>query len=190
MNCRRLKREHLVGQITSAEEERVAHANLRLNLRREALSIAAARTLRTAAEVEIASRIEPLTDEVSWRWKRLFGSEGLVLRPDGRITRTLGDRELSFADLSGGERIWASLVARLLLLGASTCVPFAMLDEPLEHLDPKLRRTVATTLINASSKGGLRQIVVTTYEHALARQLAEDLPDANIVVIRDGVRST
>jgi DNA repair exonuclease SbcCD ATPase subunit len=110
----------------------------------------------------------------------------LILNPNGTIQRRIGTRELKLNELSGGERIWAQLVTRLLVLSASTLAPFVWLDEPLEHLDPKLRRIVAGTLVSASESDGLRQIVVTTYEDALARQLAEDNEKAKMMLIRSG----
>jgi len=87
----------------------------------------------------------------------------------------------------GGERIWALLVTRLLVLSVSTKVPFVWLDEPLEHLDPRIRRIVAGTLVRAASSANLRQIFVTTYEEPLAHQLAEDNPMAELITVRQGV---
>jgi DNA repair exonuclease SbcCD ATPase subunit len=95
----------------------------------------------------------------------------------------MGGRTLSFGALSGGERVWALLVTRLLVAGASTRAPFVWLDEPLEHLDPRLRRVVAGTLAMAASRSGLRQVVVTTYEAPIAQQLMEDVPSASLVYV-------
>ena len=124
--------------------------------------------------------IEPLSQQVRWRWKALFGEDGLQLRPDGTIVRVVSGRELPWNQLSGGEQIWARLVASLLVLRASTTLLFAWLDEPLEHLDPRARRTVATDLATSTQSGGPNQMIVTTYEHTLARQLAEDLPETHL----------
>jgi ABC-type sulfate/molybdate transport systems ATPase subunit len=57
------------------------------------------------------------------------------------------------------------------------------LDEPLEHLDPRLRKVVAGTLAKASSGTGLRQVIVTTYESELARRLMEDVPSASLIYV-------
>ena len=77
----------------------------------------------------------------------------------------LGGRTLGFGSLSAGaRRCGRLLLTRLLIAGASTQAPFIWLDEPLEHLDPKLRKVVAGTLAKASSGAGLRQVIVTTYE--------------------------
>jgi len=104
-------------------------------------------------------------------------------KPDGTIVRVVGDRELPWHQLSSGEQIWARLVASLLVLRSSTTLPFALLDEPLEYLDPRARRIVATDLSSTTRSGRPAQLIVTTYEHTLARQLANDLPGTHLLQI-------
>jgi ABC-type glutathione transport system ATPase component len=178
--------QQLRAQIEDQKQAEAAEAAERLAFRREAMALATESALRETAERITRERIDPLTQEVARRWKRLFGTGDLILNPNGTIQRRIGTRELKLNELSGGERIWAQLVTRLLVLSASTLAPFVWLDEPLEHLDPKLRRIVAGTLVSASESDGLRQIVVTTYEDALARQLAEDNEKAKMMLIRSG----
>jgi len=180
------RRAQLLEQLRSDEEAEGAEAAQLTAYRREAVAQAAAEVLQETADRMIRERIDPLTREVAWRWKRLFGSGDLILHPDGRIRRRIGSRELEFSELSGGERIWALLVTRLLVLSVSTKVPFVWLDEPLEHLDPRIRRIVAGTLVRAASSANLRQIFVTTYEEPLAHQLAEDNPMAELITVREG----
>jgi DNA repair exonuclease SbcCD ATPase subunit len=71
---------------------------------------------------------------------------------------------------SSGEKVIALLATRLLVLGASTRASFLWLDEPLEHLDPRNRRLAASLMAAAGEH--TRQLLVTTYEERLARQLA------------------
>ena len=66
------------------------------------------------------------------------------------------------------------------MLRSSTTLPFAWLDEPLEHLDPHARRIVASDLASSTRSGRPAQLIITTYEHTLARQLAEDLPGTHL----------
>ncbi|HEX2054333.1 MAG TPA: AAA family ATPase [Actinomycetota bacterium] len=153
-------------------------------LRQEAVARAAGDAFRTTADAITREQIEPLVAEVGRRWKMVFGAEGLRLSPEGEVTRQVGTRVLPFRSLSGGEKVWALLLTRLLVTGASTNSPFVWLDEPLEHLDPRLRRVVAGTLARASTTGALRQVVVTTYESELARQLMEDVPSASLLYVR------
>ncbi|MGA7272276.1 MAG: AAA family ATPase [Acidimicrobiia bacterium] len=170
----------IVAQLDSDDELQAAYAAERVAWRREALTQAAATALTRTAERLASDHIEPLSQQVRWRWKALFGEDGLQLRPDGTIVRVVGDREIPWSQLSGGEQIWARLVASLLVLRSSTTLPFAWLDEPLEHLDPRARRIVAVDLASSTKSGRPAQMIVTTYEHRLARQLAEDLPGTHL----------
>ena len=169
--------------LDAIEQDKELTSRLEELFRVEGIAIAAARTFTETADRIMEQQIEPLVAEVSRRWKQTFGREGLHLSADGRITRKIGDRTLSFGALSGGERVWALLVTRLLVAGASTRAPFIWLDEPLEHLDPRLRRIVAGTLAMASSRAGLRQVIVTTYEAPIAQQLMEDVPSASLLFV-------
>jgi DNA repair exonuclease SbcCD ATPase subunit len=170
-------------ELAAIEEDREQLERLEELYRLEAVSLAAAQTFGETADRIMEQQIEPLVEEVARRWKQTFGREGLQLSADGRITRRVGSRTLAFGALSGGERVWALLVARLLVAGASTRAPFVWLDEPLEHLDPRLRRIVAGTLAMASSHAGLRQVIVTTYEAPIAQQLMEDVPSASLIYV-------
>ncbi|MDF1596174.1 MAG: AAA family ATPase [Acidimicrobiia bacterium] len=171
-------------QLDADNEVQQAQRRLTEAFRREGVAAAAAAALRTATEQLTSTRIEPIAREVQWRWKQLFNDGGLQLRPDGAVTRFVAGEELGWDSLSGGERIWARLITHLLVIECSTTLPFVWFDEPLEHLDPKLRRTVAGYLADASAAHAPEQIIVTTYEHALASQLANDHPQAHILHIR------
>jgi DNA repair exonuclease SbcCD ATPase subunit len=165
-----------------AESERALHHAYR----REAITAAAAVAFRRAVTEVTENLIEPVATEVTGRWKRLFGSGGLILRSDGTIVREEQGEELGWSTLSDGERIWARIVTHLLVVASSTRLPFVWFDEPLEHLDPKLRHTVAATLATATEGGNPKQVLVTTYEHTLARQLADDTADAELINVRSG----
>ena len=177
--------ESLRAQIASDDQIRQEDGNLRLAYRREAAALAGANVLREAAEHVIQSRIEPLAREVRGRWKHLFTNNGLTFRPDGSITRLRGDVELGWDTLSGGERTWARIVTHLIVMATTTSLPFAWFDEPLEHLDPQLRHAVAATLATATRGGSPQQLLVTTYEHGIAQQLADDTDGAAIIAIRE-----
>ena len=178
------EREQIKLALADDEELRRVDEAQRRAYRQEAITSAIAAALADTAEQLTRGYIEPLSQQIRWRWKLLFGEEGLQLKPDGTIVRVVGDRELPWDSLSGGERIWARLVTHLLVLTTSTRLPFAWFDEPLEHLDPRTRRAVAAALATATRAGGPRQLVVTTYEHAIARQLAADVPEASIRYVR------
>jgi ABC-type transport system involved in cytochrome c biogenesis ATPase subunit len=156
-----------------SEEERVAREAQQAHQahRREAVTSVAAEVMRVTADAVLAERIDPLTAEISHRWKRIFGERGsLQLRPDGRLVLARGVGEIPFTQFSSGEKVVALLATRLLVLGVSTKASFLWLDEPLEHLDPRNRRITASLMGAAGPH--IRQILVTTYEEALARRLA------------------
>jgi DNA repair exonuclease SbcCD ATPase subunit len=125
----------------------------------------------------LTQRIEPLAAEIGHRWKLLFGTEGLQLEPDGSLRFHVQGDQLDLIDLSGGERGVALFVTRLLVVASATRATTLWLDEPLEHLDSRRRAAIARTIVRAVQQGALGQVVVTTYEERLARQLAATAPD-------------
>jgi ATPase subunit of ABC transporter with duplicated ATPase domains len=165
------------------DEDELRTRELEVLYREEGIALAAHEALVSTGNAITEKYIEPLAREVENRWKRMFAAGGLSLSPEGRITRQVGSRTLEFGALSGGEKVWALLLTRLLIAAASTQAPFIWLDEPLEHLDPRLRKVVAGTLAKASTGAGLRQVIVTTYENELARQLMEDVPSASLIYV-------
>ena len=173
-------------QLGADDELKRLQEQLAATYRKEGIAKATAGVLKVASEQITSTRIEPIATAVRLRWKQLFNEGGLELDPDGVVTRRLSGQELPWNNLSGGERTWARLVTQLLIIEASTRLPFLWLDEPLEHLDPKLRRSVAAVLADATRSRMPEQIIVTTYEHSLAAQLASDIPQAHILHIRHG----
>lgn len=172
--------------LTDDDQVAAIHGEMRRAYRREALTFATAKSLKQAMSGISGSLVRPVADEVRARWERLFSAEGLTLKPDGKVVRVVGDTELGWDSLSGGERIWARVITHLLVLASFTRLPFAWFDEPLEHLDPSLRRAVAATLATTTSAGRPTQLLVTTYENTLAQQLSEDIQEASLLRIRSG----
>ncbi|MDQ3756396.1 MAG: AAA family ATPase [Actinomycetota bacterium] len=138
--------------------------------------------LENVADRYLSERIEPLTEDVAFRWKLVFGTEGLTLDPNGEIRLRRGSLDLDLDDMSGGERAIASVIVRLLVSAAATRIPTVWFDEPLEHLDPRRRAGVAASLVQAVATGTLPQIVITTYEEGIARRLALAAPELAAVV--------
>jgi DNA repair exonuclease SbcCD ATPase subunit len=175
--------ESLQSVLKDVDEDELRARELEVLYREEGIALAAQDAFESTGNAITKKYIEPLAKEIEARWKRIFGVGGLTLSPEGHITRQVGTRTLQFGSLSGGEKVWALLLTRLLIAAASTRAPFVWLDEPLEHLDPRLRKVVAGTLAKASSGAGLRQVIVTTYESELARQLMEDVPSASLLYV-------
>jgi DNA repair exonuclease SbcCD ATPase subunit len=164
-------------------------ASLELAGREELLTETTATILQAVADRYLSERIEPLTHDIANRWKLLFGTEGLVLDPAGAIRLRHGDVELDLDDMSGGERAVAGIVVRVLVAASATRIPSLWFDEPLEHLDPRRRGAIAQTLVQAVNSGSIKQVVVTTYEEAIARRLAAGAPHLVTVVHADADRN-
>lgn len=164
----------LDGLKQAAEED----AALVSAYREEAVLQISMDALGSVASRYMTERIGPLTEEVSRRWKFLFGSEGLRLEPDGSLRFEVGGEYLDLSDLSGGERVVALFVARLLIVASATRASTLWLDEPLEHLDPRRRAVVARTIVKAAEQQALEQVLVTTYEERIAQRLAVTAPGA------------
>lgn len=117
--------------------------------------------------------MRPLASEVNQRWKTLFPARGdLRTTAYGEVTRAISGHDLPFTAFSTAESIGAAIIIRLLTAQTATGASFCWFDEPLEHLDPEVRRRVANLLSRAARGAGpLRQVVVTTYEEQLAHHL-------------------
>jgi DNA repair exonuclease SbcCD ATPase subunit len=154
------------------------------------LRVAAEATESTLTEL-LDKTIRPLAIEVDQRWKALFPSRGdLNTYSDGNITRTVSEQTLPYSSFSTGESMGATMLLRLLVAQMTTTADFCWFDEPLEHLDPDVRRQVANLLSRVTSGAGpLRQIVVTTYEEPLARHLvARDEERVRLVDVRQAAK--
>ena len=183
-------------EIAGAETAQIA-GGVKLEQARDALRSAAYEeqllsttidVLNNLADKTLRDRIDPLIEELARRWKLLFGAEGLTLDPSGELSVNSTKGTLGITDLSGGERATAILVARLLVTASTTRIPTAWFDEPLEHLDPRRRSAVARTIVRAGQTDTVAQLIVTTYEERIARQLAAADPD-NVRVVHADVRT-
>jgi hypothetical protein len=167
----RAERNALQRRISTEETSAAQARQSFLAHRREAAASIAAQAMTDTADVILTERIDPLVTEITHRWKRVFVNRGeLRVRHDGRLVRLHGTNEISFDQLSSGEKVIALLATRLLVLSASTRASFLWLDEPLEHLDPSNRRIAASLMSTAGDH--IRQLLITTYEEKLARRLA------------------
>jgi DNA repair exonuclease SbcCD ATPase subunit len=101
------------------------------------------------------------------RWK-------IVLDEKGVIRVATEEREYDFAYLSGGEKTVLLVLARVILCRLlSTKIDFLMIDEPLEHLDIRNRRSLLNFLVSACRKNIIPQMLVTTFEETLIRKYYE-----------------
>lgn len=170
--------------LEAAAEAQDAHREAVSLYRRELLVGAAIDSAQEVLSTLLAQRIDPLSDEVSDRWKKVFAGSrgGIQVTSDGEIILNRGGSPLSFGEMSAGERGVALITTRLLALAALNRQSFAILDEPLEQLDPANRRIVALLLARAPSPA-VPQIIVTTFEEQLARRLEAKVPSVHLEFI-------
>jgi DNA repair exonuclease SbcCD ATPase subunit len=182
-------------QVTRERDAALAANNAMRELtalfRREAsLRVATEATDLTLKEL-LDDTIRPLAAEVNQRWKSLFPGRGeLDTASSGNITRTVNGHSLPYDSFSTGEGTSLTILLRLLVAQITTSVSFCWFDEPLEHLDPEVRRVVANLLSQVTGENGpLRQVVVTTYEERLARLLhARDEHQVTLIDVRQASR--
>lgn len=155
--------------------------------RRWALTSAASTTLLRSIDDVLDREVIPVRRAVERRWNDLFGDRaGLQFDLDGNLWRLVNSERLDVTGFSAGEQTAAKILMQLAILTTATAIDFCWFDEPLEHLDPRTRRHVASLLAQGRKATGLRQLVVTTYEEELAAQLAEAEDSARIEYVRAG----
>lgn len=143
-----------------------------LATRRQALGHLLQATARgTSAELTTRAA-EPLVHLVREQWKKLPLGQFLSIDDAGRVLVERESRQLGYAALSGGEKAQVVLLYRVATLKALTRAPIFVMDEPLEHLDPRNRWMVGRMICELASSGAFTQTLATTYEESLARRLA------------------
>jgi DNA repair exonuclease SbcCD ATPase subunit len=145
-----------------------------LNSYREAeRSLIAAEVLDSLANTIMGHRIEPLARELQKRWLQIWGAEPMTMDELGNLTLDVSGTRVPYREFSGGQRTIANVIARILTLELAAARGIAVLDEPLEHLDPKNRRLLTSLLVKASqTPSRVEQILVTTYEETVTRRLS------------------
>lgn len=119
------------------------------------------------------SILRPLAEELTRQWKayRPDAEWALALDDTGTLCIARDETTRAYASLSGGEKAIALILFRIALLRAFSTCDFLILDEPLEHFDPRTRRLLVSALHQLISKGFLKQIIISTYEETLVRRL-------------------
>lgn len=121
--------------------------------------------------------LRPLTGELSLMWSRLLGRDISVQFGDkGELVTQDTERGtvFKFPQLSGGEKTILLILTQVLLCKYFSKSDFMLLDEPLEHLDPKNRWAVINFLVESCRKGFPEQLIVTTIEESVLREYLEE----------------
>ncbi|MDT7578464.1 MAG: RecF/RecN/SMC terminal domain, partial [Pseudonocardiales bacterium] len=180
------QRQGALGEITrtlaTMAADEAAEAERFRSIRKEAAAQLTADLMRQTVTALMDERVTPIADEVSARWKQVFGERGtLRLTAKGAITMERDGHTIGFKHFSPGEQVVSMLALRFLTVAASTSSPFMLLDEPLECLDPPNRRLIASVIAGPDRPVG--QMIVTTYEDALVRRIRETVPGTDVRVI-------
>lgn len=173
---RRTAEEELVsvrGRLAASNAEQAAARDVVAAFREEALLSIAEQTIREFLDDVALSVLEPLEQHLAAAWKSYRPDAELSLSLDeaGSPCLVRGERLLPYAALSGGEKMVANVLLRVALSTSLTRSDVLVLDEPLEHLDPRGRRLMISSLYGAVQKGILRQVIISTYEESLVRRL-------------------
>lgn len=180
--------ENARAALAAAVDDETAHTALVGLFAEDAVLRGARETINETTRVFVDRTVRPIAQEIGPRWSAILpGRGGVDVSGAGALTRPLRGQDLAFESFSGGERTVALVLLRLLVVQMTTKASFCWFDEPLEHLDPHVRRQVAALLAGAGNSPPLRQVLLTTYEQPLAERLAADSPGrVSVVAVRSG----
>jgi DNA repair exonuclease SbcCD ATPase subunit len=159
--------------LAAAETDRRILEEVVESYRKEALLEAIEMTVDTFTSEIRSGTVVPLSQELGQQWKRFRPSAPwkLIIDKDGRLAIEMHGETRPHNVLSAGEKTVAIVLLKLALAVAFTSARFVVLDEPLEHLDPRTRRVLISSLQYAVENGVVDQIIVSTYEEAIVRRL-------------------
>ena len=129
-------------------------------------------------------KLGPVYKEIANVWNKMRAAEGYRIELDDRTMPVLFKQEQKFdmPQLSGGEKMAILVIVRTVLCRRFTETGFMLLDEPLEHLDPRNRGILIDFLVESFEKGWVDQLIVTTFEESIIRKF-HDHEKVNIIAI-------
>lgn len=163
-------------QIASSETDRRIEEEVVGAFREDALLEATENGISNFVAGVRGGLLAPIGQELGSQWKRFRPRTpwSLVVGDDGRLAIEMNGERRSFAALSAGERTLLLILLRVALSVVFTSARFVVLDEPLEHLDPRTRRVLISSLQYAVEQGLVDQLIVSTYEEAIVRRLQRE----------------
>lgn len=126
--------------------------------------------------------LEKITKEISRLWSIIFHDPKRSVSFDNNLNPILESEEgtIVFKNLSGGEKTILSVLTKTIFMRKFSSIKFMILDEPFEHLNLKNRVQIINYLIMYVKAKLVDQLIITTFEESLTRNLIED-PDINII---------
>jgi len=128
--------------------------------------------------------MEEVYNDIANLWNR-FRPEAqwtVEFDTDGNFALRAKGKKIRYAHLSGGEKTVLLVLARAVLGKTIADIDFLLIDEPLEHLDVRNRRSLLNFLRGLASQRVIPQIVVTTFDETLTRHFRV-APDVNLVFL-------
>lgn len=120
--------------------------------------------------------LHPLTQEITEIWRKLFNDQNRFVSFDEDLNPILKNDqgEIGFEGLSGGEKTILTIITKTLIIYHFSSLDFMIMDEPLEHLDVENRAQIIEYLIGIHEVGLIKQLIITTFEESLTKNLFED----------------
>lgn len=118
----------------------------------------------------------PLTQEITEIWRKLFNDQDHLVSFDENLNPILKNThgEIEYEGLSGGEKTILTIITKTLIMHHFSRLNFILMDEPLEHLDIENRAQIIEYLIRIYESGLIKQLIITTFEESLTRDLYKD----------------
>jgi len=166
----------LKAEASHTHRLRLLSDRLNLTYERQMLAEIISAALESTLQEQKDQNLVHVYKWISELWQR-FRPESqwqIVLDEKGIIRVESNERQYGFAHLSGGEKTVLLVLARVILCRLlSKKIDFLMIDEPLEHLDIRNRRSLLNFLVSAIRQNILPQMLVTTFEETLIRRYYE-----------------
>lgn len=133
------------------------------------------------------TNLMPIYNNITKLWARFKpkASWKIKFQEDGTMILKGNGKNIHFYQLSGGEKTVLLVLARVILCKSLSDIDFLMIDEPLEHLDIRNRRSLLNFLVESNKKGVIPQLLVTTFEETLIRKFYKE-PNIQIIYLDQG----
>lgn len=157
------------------QSNRLKHLKDRLRIAYEGQMLAEIlnEALESTTQRQKNYKLEPVFTQISRLWDK-FRPESkwkIALDEQGIIRVKSKDKQYSFSHLSGGEKTVLLVLTRVMLCRIlAPKIDFILIDEPLEHLDIRNRRSLLNFLFKVSKESIFPQMLVSTFEETLIRK--------------------
>ncbi|MFC1770038.1 hypothetical protein ACFLZI_03180, partial [Nitrospirota bacterium] len=164
---------NMKNSLKSIERLELLSNNLRLAHEKKMLADMISNSIDATLHIQKDVMLGQVYKLISSLWDKFRPGRSwdIVLNEQGMIVAKDKDRDYDFSLFSGGEKTVLLILSRVILCKIlSTKLNFIMIDEPLEHLDIRNRRSLLNFLVKSCEKNVISQMIVTTFEETLVRK--------------------